>query len=253
MALQFHALLYMTLMELETSHIAVTMDTTKNLWDKNLQANFLRATDNDGPQDITVFLDIAVDGSRKNIIDQIIEKGFVLSLFGNEKVLTGQFNGETVNIDIQTRGGKVFRIVVFDAIPSDSTKILKRYNNLCRQFASSPRYISLTDNSLPAEEDIEHEISVNGKTYEATYFQKPAERRVGWQTVCEMTMRTISGDLDGLSDEKIRAEFDKTYARNMLEAMAKKTVWFTIVREFSGGYRIAISYENGYNLYIPDI
>lgn len=50
--------------------------------------------------------------------------------------------------------------------------------------------------------------------------------------------------------KKFAPNSDNTYARNMLEAMAKKTVRFTTVREFSGGYRIPISYVTIYSGYL---
>lgn len=65
-------------------------------------------------KDITKFMGIPVDGFKKDMIQKLKAKGFE---YDNEiDLLTGEFNGEKVNIFVATQSNKVWRIVVADAI-----------------------------------------------------------------------------------------------------------------------------------------
>jgi hypothetical protein len=62
-------------------------------------------------KDITKFMGIPVDGFKKDMIQKLKAKGFE---YDNEiDLLTGEFNGEKVNIFVATQSNKVWRIVVF--------------------------------------------------------------------------------------------------------------------------------------------
>lgn len=82
-------------------------------------------------KDITNFMGIPVDGFKKDMIQKLKAKGFE---YDNEiDLLTGEFNGEKVNIFIATQSNKVWRIVVADAIERNEHDIKIRFNNLYDQ------------------------------------------------------------------------------------------------------------------------
>lgn len=79
-------------------------------------------------KDITKFMGIPVDGFKKDMIQKLKAKGFE---YDNEiDLLTGEFNGEKVNIFVATQSNKVWRIVVADAIERNEHDIKIRFNNL---------------------------------------------------------------------------------------------------------------------------
>ena len=231
-------------MELGRHKLIIAMSKSSDLGIKKMLTGFPGLRNNDLRVDVTSFLGIPVDGARKDMIDNIKRKGFSTIRFGGKRMLKGLFNGSDVYIDLHIRSGKVFRVAVFDVTPSDGHIILSRYNELCRYFGNSPEYMSLSDDSISEDEDIEHEISINKKEYQAVFYQAPYEDKVGWCTIRAMILKKISGDLDRLTETELRSEFDRTYAINKLKAMCRKPVWFTIVEDTNGLYRIAIFYEN---------
>lgn len=77
-------------------------------------------------KDITKFMGIPVDGFKKDMIQKLKAKGFE---YDNEiDLLTGEFNGEKVNIFVATQSNKVWRIVVADAIERNEHEIKIRFN-----------------------------------------------------------------------------------------------------------------------------
>ena len=82
-------------------------------------------------KDITKFMGIPVDGFKKDMIQKLKAKGFE---YDNEiDLLTGEFNGEKVNIFIATQSNKVWRIVVADAIERNEHDIKKIGRASCRE------------------------------------------------------------------------------------------------------------------------
>lgn len=58
-----------------------------------------------------------------------------------------------------------------DAHQMDETDIKIRFNKLCQQFKNNSKYTSLDDYTIPEDEDISYEMSVNSKRYEAIFYQ----------------------------------------------------------------------------------
>ena len=112
-------------------------------------------------KEVTQFLGIPVDGSKTEMIQKLKEKGFQKSEIVD---LEGEFNGQDVYIVVVTNNNKVYRIVVANKNPTDETDIKIRFNNLCYQFANNPKYISLQDYTIPENENIGYEMTVNKKT-----------------------------------------------------------------------------------------
>lgn len=151
----------------------------------------------------TRFLGIPVDGTKKEMIQKIKDKGFIYS--PSQDVLTGEFNGRDVIIDVLTNNNKVYRVAVMDANPTnDEAQIRIRYNNLLYQFSNNGKYLPDEDYEAISEtENISYEMIVNHKTYQAGFYQ-------------------LSDNEAGLSN---------------------RLVWFRISKSYSD-YSIVIYYDN---------
>ena len=122
-------------------------------------------------KDITKFMGIPVDGFKKDMIHKLKAKGFE---YDNEiDLLTGEFNGEKVNIFVATQSNKVWRIVVADAIERNEHDIKIRFNNLYDQFNDNPKYVpKLEDNDYISEDiNLAYEMKVRNKRFEAGFMQ----------------------------------------------------------------------------------
>ena len=173
---------------------------------------------------VTHFLGIPVDGSKTEMLRKLREKGFRTSKIGD---LEGEFNGRAVRLFVATNRDRVCRIALEDAAPSSKTGIKIRFNELCRQFKNNPKYMSFGaitgDPSIPDDEDVSYEITVNDKRYEAGFYQKdPA----------------MLPDTASLSDKLA-----------VLEAAVNRTVWFMIDKDkySTSDFRILMFYDNKYN------
>ena len=172
-------------------------------------------------------------------------KGYTINP-NKEDILDGEFNGTDVNIIFGTNNNKVWRIAVSDVNPTDETNIKIRFNNLIQQFANNNRYSEQADSTLakytiPKDEDISYEITVNKKRYEAVFYQKSLK----YDSLINESAILIAKDT--LNDE------EKEKLKNLIsEAMEEslnslnKLVWFMIKEDY-GEYRIVIFYDNEYN------
>lgn len=136
---------------------------------------------------VTKFLGIPVDGSRTAMIQKLKAKGFTYNSYFD--ALEGQFNGKNVWIYVKTNNNKVWRIAVVYKNSYDKGQIKKQYNSLINQFANNPRYKVADAEELTDEDDIGHEVSINKKQYQATFYQLPddenIENRDVWVTIIE--------------------------------------------------------------------
>lgn len=135
------------------------------------------STDNMNAQkDVTKFLGIPVDGFKTDMMNKLKSKGFTLSSL-DKNMLSGEFNGRNVHIVIKTNNNKVFRLAIADANYVNEKDIKIRFNNLIKQFHNNSNYISIPDSivakyTIPEEENISYETTVNNKQYEAVFYQK---------------------------------------------------------------------------------
>ncbi len=160
-------------------------------------------------KEVTKFLGIPVDGTKKEMIRKLQAKGFV-----KEKgydLLKGEFNGRNVYVSIGTNRNKVCRICVTDVNTTDETNIRIQFNNLFYQFKENSKYFSINDSDpiIPEDEDISYNISINNKRYQAGF--------------CQLN------------------QDDKEHPIDL-----KKQVWFMIDEKY-GEYRILLFYDNEYN------
>lgn len=127
-------------------------------------------------EDITTFLGIPVDGSKAQMRQKLIAKGFTPKGHGTDERLEGEFNGTDVEVSIVTNNNKVYRIMVCDKHMVSESQIRTRFNTLVSQFEQNKRYMQISDDQrISSEENISYEVTVNDKTYEAVFFQKPKD------------------------------------------------------------------------------
>ena len=207
-------------------------------------------------KDVTQFLDIPVDGYKSEMIKKLNSKGFT-NKRNNLDILDGEFNGTDVNIVIVTNNNKVWRVAVLDVNPTDETNIKIRFNNLIQQFVNNKRYSTQADSTIakytiPKDEDISYEISVNKKRYEAIFYQKS----VKYDSLVKkydslIKERDILIAKDMPNDKEKNRVFDLIddliieITKESIDSLNKQ-VWF-MINEDNGEYRIVIYYENEYN------
>ena len=78
-------------------------------------------------KDVTTFLGIPVDGTKDAMIHKLAQKGFKKAPYGKEYDMTGEFNGEKVELNIVTYKNKVWRIAVADKTMINSTPTTNIY------------------------------------------------------------------------------------------------------------------------------
>ena len=232
--------------------------------------------------DVTKFMGIPVDGSKTEVVSQLINKGFEYDdSQDNWTKLTGFFNGVNSNIYVSTNKNLVDRICVCDKNTCSESEIIIRFNKLVRQFANNENYISdgYEKYLIPQNEDISYEMLCHNKNYDAIFYQKPDS----------LNSNEFIGELNNLSDIELHNMIDgfiqsdtaiyNAYNQFSLEDFNKastkytfdnkdkaflfvcmaaysarhkvfdkynKPVWFRIC-EHSGKYYISIFYDNEYN------
>ncbi len=191
-------------------------------------------------KEVTKFLGIPVDGSKKEMEQKLKEKGFVQE--GGMIGLSGEFNGRDVYVLIQTVKGKVWRLNIIDQRASDETHIKDLWNELCEQFKNNPRYEYFPSHNyiIPNEEDIRYEINVNHKEYQALFNQYSSGcTTYGEEVDKEMKKRGLNiSDVTETEFSKIRQE--------VIDGLVNRLVWFTIQKDQTD-FRMVMFYENGYN------
>ena len=198
-------------------------------------------------KDVTQFLGIPVDGSKPEMIQKLKDKGYTISPY-NKDVLVGEFNGTDVQIYMATNNNKVRRIAVMDATPRSEANIKIRFNNLLRQFQNNTRYLPTSDSmlekvSISKDENIQYELLVNKKSYQAVFFQKTVD-----YDSSILKMNTLNENQKQISRETYINQLT-TLAQNQgkeLDNCFNKKVWLNL-SERSGGYYITIYYDNVYN------
>ena len=168
-------------------------------------------------KDVTTFLGIPVDGSKSEMKQKLIAKGYVPKKNGDDEYLEGEFNGTDVLICIATNNNKVYRIMLCDVHTQNEVDIKIRFNKLVRQFKDNKRYIAvgIDDYTLPESENISYEMSVHSKRYEASFYQLP--------------------------------DMEKMAQGQGSESLGKKVVWFMISKFRYDEYYITMFYDNEYN------
>ena len=190
-------------------------------------------------KDITKFLGIPIDGTKAEMIAKLKEKGFSKVDFDEDVFLEGEFNGTDVYVFIVTNNRKVYRIVVSDKNKRSETDIKIRYNKLCQQFSENNKYISLEDNTLPEDEDISYQITVNNKRYQAGFYQ------IDKELFAKILLDKYS--VEQLTNiETLNLEDQINVLDTIQKHCAHKLVWF-LISESYGEYGITMYYDNVLN------
>lgn len=201
-------------------------------------------------KDVTSFLGIPVDGTKTEMKQKLIAKGFVPKKFGDEEYLEGEFNGCNVYVYIRTNNNKVYRIMVADKNTVDEAQIKIRFNNLVSQFENNKRYIPLDKYTLSDEDNISYEMTVHYKNYDAVFYQVPDMEKADTLALQEKVRNELlskytEAELTNPSEE-ITKEIKNTAIKIGKELMLMKPVWFRICESY-GKYYIAMYYDNEYN------
>ena len=195
-------------------------------------------------KDVTKFLGIPVDGSKAEMIRKLREKGYQIDP-NNSNILEGEFNGRNVDIHVVTNNNKVYRLMVADATLVGERDIQIRFNQLCRQFESNPRYVAYRDDQvIPEDEDISYEMTVHKKRYEAVFYQAPVEPD-SLAVRMFLSSRYTDEQIEH-GTEELKTEMYSKALDYLLERKLKKPVWF-MISEHSGKYYICMFYDNEYN------
>ena len=196
--------------------------------------------------DVTKFLGVPVDGSKEEMIAKLEDKGFRMVEYdsNNNAVLEGEFNGVNVYVVIVTNKNKVYRIMVVDKVQQNGNSIKRRFNTLCEQFKNHPNYFPLDkDYKIPENEDIEREILINKKNYQAIFYQR-IDTKSDWYS------QELKNFVNSLYTQEQREEINTEEQKDLITAsiyfLTQKTVWFQI-SEFGGKYLIVMFYDNKYN------
>lgn len=195
-------------------------------------------------KDVTKFLGIPVDGTKTEMKQKLIAKGFVPKKFGNDECLEGEFNGQNVNVYIGTNNNKVFRIMLADKNLVDEAQIKIRFNNLVKQFENNKRYYAFEDFSLSDKEDITYEMTVHNKIYAAYYLQDKDYENIGAEIQTAMEEKYSDEELKNPS-ETVKND-RKDIINKIVNYHFMKQVWFSIKRYY-GEYYICMYYDNKYN------
>ncbi len=144
-------------------------------------------------KDITTFLGIPVDGYKNEMKQKLIEKGFEYCKDTDGEHFEGEFNGTDVILFLNTNNNKIWRIMLCDAQLSNEADIKIRFNNLCSQFENNGKYMFVEKGryTIPDNEDISYEMSVNNKRFDAYYFQNIDEKKVDTIAVHEQIKHKI--------------------------------------------------------------
>lgn len=202
-------------------------------------------------KNVTQFMGIPIDGTKSAMIQKLKAKGFKYNANADE--LSGEFNGEKVNISVVTNKNKVYRIIVTDAVGSTEGNIRVNFNRLCRQFAKNDKYVPqnlVGEYEIGDDEDIYYEMNAHNKRYQAAYYQiseadKDTTGLTQW--VVEKAMEEYTeAEIQRLTEQEVQRMKIALLMFYMNEKVSHKSVWFMITERF-GRYYIHIFYDNVLN------
>ena len=201
-------------------------------------------------KDVTKFLGIPVDGYKSEMISKLKAKGFT-STSRDKNILEGEFNGKDVELHVVTNNNKVYRIYLEDKNHVSESDIRIRFNNLLNQFENNSKYIGDSNKPISEDEDLDYEIRVKDKRYEAIFYQEvPETDSTAIQKELESVLEKKYGvkKVEDLSeDEKMEAsKYIQNYVYDLFSSALNRQVWF-MINERYGEYRILMFYDNCYN------
>lgn len=216
-------------------------------------------------KDVTKFLGIPVDGTKSEMRQKLIKKGFKYD--AKKDYLTGKFNGRNVHLYIGTNNNKVYRIMVTDADYINEAQIKIRYNNLVNQFLNNDKYLPVSIDTID-DIDISYEMLIHKKQISASFAQLSGDFAKIYKISQDMQQNSnatidsteieqlminmfkkhgyTAEQVSNLSKEELDSLLKEISKKEVLTSIVYNSVWFTI-HDFYGEYCIAIYYDNKYN------
>ena len=182
------------------------------------------------------FLGISIDGTKEDMISQLIKKGYTLCQdprLAEYDMLEGEFNGREVHIAIATYNNKVYRVLVQDVKTINEIDIKIRYNTLIKQFQENPKYFYDSNDAkfLDDDFDVNYEMVIKNKQISAAFTQKLSKEDIN-------KLESSNPELNGYGQKELEEYFKQN-------AYKSNTVWFKICKlKNYDDYWIAIYYDN---------
>lgn len=210
----------------------------------------LRAQYDFAPADVTTFQGIAIDGPKADLCQQLTAQGYQLRTHNGSEYLEGRFYGKDVCLFVAENNGKAYRIMAAGRHSKDAEKVKREYNSLIGLFADDDKYLAVSAQPIPESEDIEYTMTVEGKAYEALFYQNPDPGRFNAEKYEQYVMQRLKEGFPKANIERPTAEMEgalEEIKTDIFLAVAEhKAVWFRI-SESNGQFWISIYFDNIYN------
>ena len=135
-------------------------------------------------QNVMKFLGIPIDGTKKEMISKLEEKGYEYSSIAD--ALSGEFNGTDVLIKVQTVNNRVWRIAILDATSNDEANIKIRFNTLFDQLSNNGKYDLDDGRKLKDNDNIRYDMTIRKKRFDVSFY--PKDKSIHgqvWYTISE--------------------------------------------------------------------
>ena len=200
------------------------------------------------------FIGIPIDGPKEQLIEKIKAKGFRSSPY--REGLLGQFNGQTVEVEVLDNHGTAYCVCV--AFPGTSAYMVRtEYNALLEQFLCNDKYLPVKSyEKIPEDVDFSFGIAAFNEKYRPSFayispdiFTKDEAKKLREAYAKLMTMPeeernseeslllAFASDVNGWTPEEASA------FTNKLPTIRDGGVCFTIIPD-SGEYQIGLFYYN---------
>lgn len=123
-------------------------------------------------QNAIEFLGIPVDGTREEMVRNIVSKGFTYHDYAVVDGLFGEFNGEDVIVRLETVNGRVYRVTVSETTIRNRSEAKIHFNDLYKQFINSGKYTLAWGKPIDENVDITYEINAFGKRFDVGFSPK---------------------------------------------------------------------------------
>lgn len=205
----------------------------------------------------TRFLGFPIDGPKQTMIENIKSRGY--EYHAGEDYFTGIYFGEPVYIFVNTRDGRVNRVLVYDIIQRDSAEIKKRFNDVYIRFKDNKlyTYMSGKKGKISMNENISMGINQYSKNYRAVYGQhrKTSADSMRVQKNAAIPSKYGPIDMRALKDD-FRERLRRIHAKALMKSVSTtddrfmNQVWFAISLK-NGKYAMIHCFDNLYNFSQP--
>lgn len=205
----------------------------------------------------TRFLGFFVDGPKETMIENLKSKGFVYH--SEDDYFTGVYFGEPVYIFLNTRDGKLNRVLVYDITQRDSAEVKQRFNQVYKRFVNNDIYVYLSGKKgkISTSENIAIGINQYSKNYRAVYGQKrkTSADSLDVQRRALKPTNVTQEDIKQMTSS-LRQRLRRLHARALMRSVSTtddrymNQVWFAISQKF-GKFAVIHSFDNLNNFTQP--